>query len=127
MPTSTARYRFEFAMLEWATRFVVGLATERCAFFVGLRDDGTVRRVYVAPPGTGFDAGQQESLKESHTRWLLYMPYEESQSGYLEWLNLDQKIAAQWLQRRLQSSDFQDVRGGGDRERWPESWRVIFA
>ena len=127
MPTSTARYRFEFRLHEWAEKFVAGLAGRRSTFFVGFREDGTVRRVYVSQPGEAFDAAQKTQLAEAYPRWFLYAPYDEEGSAYLEWLGLDRRIAERWLGRRLESADFLDVRTTNTRDEWPESWRVIIA
>ena len=127
MPTSTSRYRFEFRLHDWAQRLSTDLCGERCAFFVGLRDNGTLRRTYFAQPDQPFDGTRKAALAEAHPRWFLYSPYEEEGSAYLEWLGLDQAIAERWLGRRFELADFLDVRSTGTRDGWPESWRVIIA
>lgn len=127
MPTSTTRYRFEFRLHEWAERFSTGLCGTRTAFFVGLRDDGSIRRVYFAVPGTPFDGANKAALAEAYPRWFLYLPYDEDGSAYLEWLGVGRSQAERWLGRRFEAADFMDVRSSGERDEWPESWRVIVA
>lgn len=114
-------------MHEWARRFIIDLAGAPCAFFLALRDNGTVRRVYVAQPEQPFTPEQKASLADTHPRWLLYSPYIEEGSAYLEWLGVDRALAERWLGRRLGVEDFLDVRATGNREGWPDSWRVIIA
>ena len=127
MPTSTTRYRFEYRLHDWAERFVITMGGARCAFFVGMREDGSIRRVYVAPIGEPFDGAQKAQLAEAHPRWFLYSPYDEESSAYLEWLGLARRTAERWLGRRFDATDFMDVRTTGTREEWPDSWRVIIA
>lgn len=129
MPTSTARYRFEFRLLDWAETFGRGLCGARCSFFIGLREDGTVRRVYLAPPGDRLDGSKKAALAETYRAWFLYSPFEAPGTGYVEWLSLPRELAERWLQRPLEASDFLDVRStpatAAEREAWPDSWRVI--
>lgn len=125
MPTSTARYRFEFRILDWAETFGRGLCGTRCSFFIGLREDGTVRRVYLAPPGDRLDGGKKAALADAYSAWFLYSPYEASGTGYVEWLSLPREVVERWLQRPLEGPDFLDVRTTTSRDEWPVSWRVI--
>jgi hypothetical protein len=127
MPTSTARYRFEFRLSDWAHRFASDLAGARASFFVAFREDGSVRRVYVARPGDSFDGESKAKLAESHERWFLFSPYDEEGTAYLEWLGLDRETVERWLGRRLEVTDFMDVRSTGTRDAWPDTWRVIIA
>jgi hypothetical protein len=127
MPTSTSRYRFEFRLFDWAETFIRSLSGTRCAFFVGLRADGTIRRIYVSPPDDPFDGERKAKLAEAYTGWFVYAPYEEPGTGYLEWLGLEQAVAERWLAARLGADDYFDVRSTSAREGWPESWRVIIA
>jgi hypothetical protein len=125
MSQSTARYRFEYRLLDWAEGFVRSLAGSRRSFFVGFRADGTIRRVYVSLPGHAFDAEARRTLAEAYTIWFLFQPSEEPGAGYLEWLDLPRGVAERWLGDRLQAEDFVDVRHANAREDWPECWRVI--
>lgn len=127
MPASTTRYRFEYRVNDWATRFSISLCGRRSAFFVGLREDGSVRRIYFAPRGEEFDGAQKVQLAEAHPRWLLFQPYDEDNSAYLEWLGVDRPTMECWLGRRLEPGDFMDVRSTGTRDDWPDAWRVIVA
>jgi hypothetical protein len=127
MPTSTSRYRFEYRLHDWAEKYVLTLAGHRTAYFVGMREDGTIRRVYVAPQGDPFDGATKAQLAEAHPKWFLYVPYDEDGSAYIEWLGLERRTVERWLGRRLEAIDFMDVRTTGTREDWPESWRVIIA
>ncbi len=124
MTTSTARYRFEFRMFDWAEGFTRSLCEGRRSFFVGLRADGSVRRVYFARRGDPFDGDRKAALAESHAVWLLYAPYSDMGSGYLEWFELDRQVAERWLSG-LDEADFLDVRSMGARDGWPRSWRMI--
>ena len=127
MPTSTARFRFEFLLLQWAQHLGESLCGERRAFFVGLRPDGGVRRIYFAPPGETFDGARKSALAESHAHWFLYTPHADPGSGYLEWFEVDRAVAERWIGRRLEPADFVDVRNQGGREQWPSTWRVLLA
>ncbi|MEQ1504856.1 MAG: hypothetical protein ABMB14_21655 [Myxococcota bacterium] len=124
VPTSTARYRFEFRLHDWARQLSVGLCGKRAAFFLGMRDDGSIRRIYFAPSGEPFDGATKTQLAEAHPKWFLYLPYDDD-GAYLEWLGVDRKLAERWIGRKLEAVDFLDVRSTGAREEWPESWRVI--
>ena len=125
MATSTARYRFEFRLLEWAETFSRKLAGSRNSVFVGMRDDASIRRIYMARAGTSFDGDRKSTLVEAHPRWLLYTPYDEAGTGYLEWFALPQSVAERWIGRPLEMADFLDVRSSSTRNDWPETWRVI--
>ena len=125
MPTSTARYRFEFQIYEWADAWSRALTGERSAVFIGFRDDGTVRRIYVAPPEQPFDGSQKTTLAESYTRWFYFSPYDEEGTGYIEWLNLPLSVPKNWLGKSFSDADFLDMRSDGARDGWPESWRAI--
>ncbi len=123
--TSTARYRFEFRMLEWCERTSRSLCGERRAMFVGVRPDGAVRRIYFAPAEQSFEGTRKTALTDTNEHWLLYNPYGEPGSGYVEWFALDRKVAERWLEHVLQVEDFIDVRSPTARNEWPASWRVI--
>jgi len=125
MATSTARYRFEFRLFDWAESFTRSLCGDRRSFFLGLRRDGSVRRIYFSRPGAPFDGDRKSALAESHPVWLLYAPYGEVGSGYLEWFDLERPIAERWLGQPLDDADFMDVRSLGSRDGWPTSWRMI--
>jgi hypothetical protein len=125
MQSSTARYRFEFRLLEWAEKQGRVLCGARRSMFVGVRPDGAVRRVYFAPQGESFEGNRKTTLAESHAHWFLYLPHAEPGSGYLEWFNLERAVAERWLELRLEAGDFLDVRAPGSREEWPVTWRVL--
>lgn len=124
MASGTARYRFEYRMLGWAEGLSRQLCGDRRATFVGLRDDGAVRRMYFAPAGEGFEGPRKVSLAETHARWFLYQPAAEVGGGYLEWFGLPQPVAERWLGQTLGRDDFVDVRADGARA-WPDAWRVV--
>ncbi|MBN2797660.1 MAG: hypothetical protein JXX28_00790 [Deltaproteobacteria bacterium] len=123
--SSTARYRFEFRLLEWAEGFARQLCGGRRSFFIGLREDGSVRRVYFGRPGEVFDGERKHTMARSHAIWALYIPYEEPGAGYMEWFDLDPGVVERWLGRPLEPEDLHDVRGSGARDGWPSSWRMI--
>ncbi len=127
MATSTARYRFEFRLLEWAENTGRTLCGDRRAMFVGVRPDTAVRRIYFAPALESFEGERKSALAESHAHWFLYTPHPEAGTGYLEWFALERKIAERWLQHKLEPEDFIDVRGPGTRNEWPATWRVLIA
>jgi len=126
MPESTARYRFEFQLLAWAEGFSRSLSGCRRAFFVGLREDGSPRRVYVARPDTPMAGERKDQLTQTHPRWFLYSPEDVAGAGYLEWLDVPEETAQVWLGRAFEPADFLDVRGTSDQEGWPQSWRTVF-
>ncbi|MBX2799141.1 MAG: hypothetical protein KTR31_15815 [Myxococcales bacterium] len=112
-------------MHEWARRFIIDLAGAECAFFVAMRNNGTVRRVFVAEPGRPFGAEHKARLADGHERWFLFSPYPEESGAYLEWLALDEEVVRRWLGKPLGPDDYVDVRATGARDGWPRSWRVI--
>jgi len=116
MPKSTARYRFEFRVHDWA----VSTSRALCG-----RDDASLRRIYFPRPGRAFSGDRKNAMAEAHPVWLLYAPYEEPGSAYLEWFNLDRSIVERWLEGKLGPEDFLDVRNTESREDWPPTWRVI--
>ena len=124
MAQPTSRYRFEFRLHDWAERLGTSLCGRPSAFFVGLRDDDTIRRIYFADAGAPLDGPAKAALAEAYKKWFLYLPHDEG-SAYLEWLGLDRRVVERWLDKRLDASDFLDVRQTGSREDWPDSWRVI--
>ncbi|MCA9492429.1 MAG: hypothetical protein KC621_20995, partial [Myxococcales bacterium] len=107
----------------WAERISAGFCGAPTAFFIGLREDGSPRRIYFTAPGVPFDAAQKTSLADAHTRWLLYLPHEDG--TYLEWLGVDAALAARWLGRALQPADLRELDGSGARDEWPDAWRVL--
>ena len=125
MPTSTSRYRFEFRMHDWAQRYARSMCGCRTGFFIGLRDDGSPRRVYFARPGESIDNDRKNAMVDQHPMWVLYAPYDEPDHGYLEWYALDRATAERWLGSSLEDADFIDVRGTETRDAWPLTWRVI--
>lgn len=125
MATSTAKYRFEFRLFDWAEQFSIQLCGDRRSFFIGMREDGSVRRIYFARKDDPFDGARKATLAESHPVWFLYAPYSDVGSGYVEWYELDRPTAERWLGVELDASDFQDVRSLGSRDDWPRAWRMI--
>jgi hypothetical protein len=122
---STARYRFEFQLFEWAEDLSKDLCGDTRCFFIGLRPEGSVRRIYFARPGAPFSGERKRVLADGHLHWFLYHPYGDPGAGYVEWYDLDQAVSERWLKRKLERGDFEDVRGGGALHAWPSSWRVI--
>jgi len=127
MTSSTARYRFEHRLHDWAERWITALAGRRCGFFVGLRDDGSIRRVYVAHPERPMDGTEKQKLAEHYPAWFHYFPYDLEGAAYIEWYGLPEAVAEAWLGRELDATDFIDVRSTGARDGFPSSWRVIVA
>lgn len=124
--STTARYPFEHHLHAWARRWVQGLCGRTCGVFIGLREDGSVRRVYLAHPERELSGEEKQALVSRYNHWFLYHPYEDG-GAYLEWFSLSQRWPETWLQRALEADDFLDGDSGGRREGWPESWRVIVA
>jgi len=125
MSTSTARYRFEHRLHDWASTWIMALAGRRCGFFVGLRDDGSVRRVYVAHPDRPLGGEDKQALAEQYDSWFFYLPHDDAGGAYVEWLALPREVAEVWLARSLDATDFIDVRSTGARDGFPESWRFL--
>lgn len=125
MPTSTSRYRFEYEMDRWARRFIVPFAGEECAFLVALRESGSVRRVYVAPPGRAFGPEQKDRMTTDNHAWFLFVPYHDGSSTFMEWQGLDRATVERWLGRAFDPDDFLDVRTTGRSDGFPTHWRVI--
>ena len=121
----TARYRFEFRLLDWAERFARSLSGRRCAFFIGFRPDGTVRRIYMSAPGEEIAPDQKRRLAESYASWFLFVPHDEPGQGYVEWLEMGRERAEHWLGGAFAAEDFVDVRHSENRKGFPTSWRVI--
>jgi hypothetical protein len=127
MADLTARYRFEFRLLAWAESMSRELCGSRRSFFVGIREDGSPRRVYLARRGVEIDGARKAALAETHSRWFHYSPHEVTGTGYLEWLGLPETTATTWLKDPLEPADFVDVRSTDIREGWPEAWRARVA
>lgn len=127
MPTSTARYRFEFQLFDWAETLTQSMTGNRTSLFIGFRSDGTLRRVYFSPPDLPLDGTRKNTLAQSYSSWFCYTPYDSEGTGYLEWLNLPEKVASRWLKRPLKETDWLDMRREDRRDGWPESWRVIIS
>lgn len=125
MPRPTDRFPFEKVLADWALDFTRNLTGKRLPFFVGLRDDGTVRRVYLSPPSQAFDAARKTTLAESYSGWILFAPYDDGPELYLEWLGLQQDRAEVWLGRPLTDDDLQPTDGSAPLSAWPTAWRVI--
>lgn len=123
---STARYRFEYRLFDWAEDHVRSLCGERTAFFIALRQDGTLRRVYFAAPFRPWDQEQKDSMVASSPRWLLFVPAEEPGKGYIEWCEIPIATVRRWLGREVLEVDFQSVTGAEALRHWPDSWRVVF-
>jgi hypothetical protein len=124
MPLHTSRFRFEYRVLDWCEALSRGLCGQRASFFVGMRDDGTPRRLYFGRADEPLEGERKTRLAEAYTSWLLYMPADEPGTGYLEWLGLPRAVAERWLGRGLEPSDLVDVRTGAARADWPADWRV---
>lgn len=124
MPIHTSRYRFEYRLLDWCEALSRGLTGGRTSFFAGLRDDGSLRRLYFARSDEPFEGERKLKLADIYPSWLLYTPAEEAGSGYLEWLALPRDVAERWLGRAIEASDLVDVRTGSARADWPTDWRV---
>jgi hypothetical protein len=122
---STARYRFEFQLFEWAEALSSDLCGDTRCFFVGLRPEGSVRRIYFARPGAPFSSERKRVLADGHVHWFLYHPTGDPGPGYVEWYDLERDVVERWLKRALEPGDFEDVRGNGTLHAWPSSWRVI--
>ncbi len=126
MPSPTARYRFEYHLLNWASAFSAGLCGEARGFFIGLRADGSVRRVYLAPPESEMGADRKTALADAYAAWLMFTPYrDEPGTYYLEWLGITSGVVRHWLGGLPEGPELEDVRDGAAIEQWPEAWRVI--
>jgi hypothetical protein len=123
--SSTARYRFEFRLFEWAETLSRDLCGDSRCFFIGLRPEGAARRVYFARAGAPFSPERKRVLVDGHLGWFLFHPVEFRAAGYVEWYDLDAFVVERWTRQRLEPADFEDVRGGGSLHAWPTSWRVI--
>lgn len=123
--TSTARYRFEFRLFEWAENLTRDLCGDSRCFFIGLRPEGAARRIYFARAGAPFSAERKRVLVDGHLSWFLFHPVEHRSPGYVEWYDLDAPVVERWTRQTLAPSDFDDVRGSGSLHAWPTSWRVI--
>ncbi len=126
MSNTSARFRFEFRLFDWAQGLSKTLTGTRQPFFVGMRSDGSIRRIYFSRPGEPFDSDAKDKLVNAHPIWLRYAPGPEPGSGNLEWFDLEQKHAERWMAGKFGAEDFVDVRASGNRDSWPTSWRVIF-
>src|SRR3990172_5430015 len=122
MPTSTARFCFEFRLFDWAEGLSRRLAGGRQPMFVGIRADQSLRRIYFARPGESFDGDAKNKLVEAHPVWFQYAPYPELGAGYLEWFALESPTAERWLESSIGPEDLLDVRASGNRATWPKSW-----
>lgn len=119
-----ARCRFEYRLLQWAEEMSFRWNGDRRAMFVGLRDDGGVRRVYFAPAAESFDGDRRAALAQTYRRWFSYAPGPEAGTGALAWSGVAQPLAERWIGAALGREDFVDVRDGGPRP-WPEAWQVV--
>lgn len=90
---------------------------------MGLRDDHTVRRVYMAAPGETFDGEGKARIAVSYPSWFLFHPYEEPGTGYIEWLRVPSAVFERWV-GPLVVKDFR-ANDGSSLDCWPESWRVL--
>lgn len=125
MPVSTARFRFEYRLLDWAEASSRAWTGARVEFFVALREDGSLRRIYFGTPNAPWDGEQKTSMAQASPRWFLYLPDEEPGRGYLEWSALPVAVVRTWLDRAVQAADLADVGGGAPLDHWPEGWRVV--
>jgi hypothetical protein len=125
MTTSTARYRFEYKVFDWAEQFGDRMCGGVRSFFVGVRPDGAVRRVYFERSARPFDSQRKRALADAHTHWFLFQTHGERGAGYVEWFELEQGVIQRWLGGDLESEDLDDVRGSGALHAWPACWRVI--
>lgn len=123
--SSTARYRFEFRLFEWSETLAHDLCGETRCFFVGLRPDSSVRRIYFARSGAPFSVERKRILVDGHAGWFLYHPFAARGPGYAEWYDLDLEAVERWLKAPLDDIAFEDVRGEGSLHAWPTSWRVL--
>jgi hypothetical protein len=119
----TARYGFEERIRDFAAGFSERMTGGRRAFFVGMRADGAVRRVYFAEDEP-FDAEQKARLVEGHPRWFLYLPHLDG--TYLEWLDVDAATFERWMGAPLGPGALADRDSTGARGAFPDAWRVIF-
>ena len=120
--TGPPRYAFEERILAFAEELSRRFVGGRRAFFVGLRDDGSPRRIYFAEDGP-FDAAQKDRLAGAHPRWFLFLPHDEG--TYLEWLDVDRATFERWLGAPLGPDALVDRTSTGSRGAFPTSWRVI--
>jgi len=115
----------EYRISEWGAQFSMKLTGRRTGFFIGFRTDGSVRRVYLSPPGRGVSGKRKERLTEAYDTWLLYSPFSDAPGTYLEWMGVSRAVMERWLDAPIAIGDLVDVRGSKDMEAWPEAWRVI--
>ena len=125
MPKPTARYRFEHRLARWAEGLSRHLTGGRAAFFVGFREDGSMRRIYWMPRSQTLDSDKKATLAEAYKHWFLYSPYVDSTETYLEWLDLDAKHVETWLDGPMDADQLAHVAGGDSLDEWPRGWRVI--
>lgn len=121
---ATDRYAFEDQIRAFAEEFSLRMSGSRRAFFVGMRADGGVRRIYFAGGDEPFDAEQKARLAEGHPRWFLYLPHPDG--TYLEWLDVDLETFGRWRGAPLGDDALEDRGSTGARGSFPTAWRVIF-
>ena len=125
MTTSTARYRFEYRLHEWAEDLSMRMCGEMRSLFVGVRASGAVRRIYFSRTPSPFDGDRKRLLADGHQHWFLYQTHGERGSGYIEWFELDRGVVERWLGGAMADEDMADVRGAGELSEWPACWRVL--
>ena len=119
MPTATAKFPFEFKILEWANGFSRTMTGEDRGFWLTLDSAHAVQQIIFG----GFDMAARETLAQSGRGWIFYDPFDAPEYAWLEWRNVPRAALERLLGKTLNEADFTHA---NKRIEHPISWRVMF-
>lgn len=124
MPRATCKYRFEWKIWDWATRFSHTLTSHNhYAFLVLLTEDGRTSKIIVGDRPEHFDHQEFEAWRQEAPSWLFYDPFEGPVYTCIQWQNVERGTMERLIGATIEPDD---LISDGVAIEFPTSWSVIF-
>jgi hypothetical protein len=124
MPHSTSRYRFEWKVLDWASRLSTALTGHpHYPFLVLFTPDGQLRQIHLGDAPERHDDAVWQRLRAAAPAWLAYDPFEGPEYTYLQWQDVPKATFERLLGATFTTEDLTAADQGIE---FPATWGVMF-
>ena len=132
MPRATAKFWFEWKIVEWAVHLSEMLAGENRCFLLTADADGAVRQLLIGEDEYNHDRETWSALKQSCKRWLFYHPFDGPVYTYMAWQGMERSTIERLMGKSFEEADFVAMGSSGSQGtksepiEFPSSWSVMF-
>lgn len=125
MPRMTAKYGFEWKMVDWAHSFSIMMTGDVRGFLLLLDANGAIRQIYTGDEPTHFDMELQETLTKQNLHWFFYHPFDFPEYYFVAWKNIETSTLERLINKKFESSDL-CPNSEHSIDYVPTSWSVMF-